>query len=612
MSKRCPACQTDIADGKFCASCGAGLSAGGDRGRLRLSAYAAAPREHVLRPWLTTSLFPRLTRGSRPLFRAGLVLVAAAAVGFALLGWEPGVIATSVFGLPVLFAAYLHEIDFRRSMPARYLALAVVVAVGLGVVWALIAGPIVADAYFAEMGGQLGLAQLLLCGVAIPLTYGCVLVAPAAVVRALDRTGREALDGFTLGAVGAVIVNAAATATLSVPQLGAGSIGVGQPVGGLLAQALVEGVAWPLGSVAAGGVFGLALWFTPKAHDSRWYNRSVIIPAAFLGALGFAVVMGLVDVSPIPMSVYVALQVPITLGAALAVRPVIADALLHEDDAPESAGRLLCDECDSTVDEDEFCSRCGVAIRSRSRTSREARRVRTQPATDGARGTSTYRSVLGPVAAGIATAVGAVVLIAVLVKPAPVNYMCPPDCGHPPKGSPVETNPRFSADGGAFSVAYPGEGTAYEITLDPPGMNGVRAKYISGDTGVLNMFGEPAWGRTARQMVEGVLKSQFPTATIAYAIPNASVGYEPGYGVIADVYPRDTSSSFTRLRVIVMSAVRHDYALIATAAGPFHEFTPDYGTGHPSGANLEVAMDMGKYVNSFRWSGDRHRRQPVG
>ena len=139
MATRCPACEVDVPDGKFCASCGVGLSARGDRGRLRLSAYAAAPREHVLRPWLTTSLFPRLERASRPAFRAGLVSVAAAAVGFALLGWQLGVIATSVFGLPILFAVYLREIGFRRSMPARYLVLAVVVAVGLGVAWALIA-----------------------------------------------------------------------------------------------------------------------------------------------------------------------------------------------------------------------------------------------------------------------------------------------------------------------------------------------------------------------------------------------------------------------------------------------------------------------------------------
>jgi hypothetical protein len=566
---------------------------------------------------VTTALFPQLPRRSRPAFRAGLILVAAAAVGFALLGWQLGVIATSVFGLPILFAVYLREIDIRRSMPGRYLALAAVLALGLGVGWALIAGPVVADAYFAVMGGQLSLAQLLLCGVVIPMTFGCVLVAPAALVRALDRSrSREALDGFTLGAVGATIVNAASTATLLAPQVAMGLAGAGQPVNSLLAEALVEGVAWPLGSVAAGGVFGLALWFTPKANDSRWYRRAVTVPAAFLGALAFAVAMGVVDVAPIPMSVYVALQVPITLAAVLAVRVVIGDALLHEEteDVPEGAadGQIVCDECDHVVEWRGFCSDCGVAIHARSRTSRAARRVPSPPTAGKPQRSTNYRSVLGAVAAGIGISVGAVVLVSALTTPAPADYACPPDCGRPPKGSPIETNPRFSGDEGAFSVAYPGEGTAYEITFDPPGMRGVRAKYVGGDTGVLNLFGEPARDRTARQVVEEVVKSQFPSATVDYEIPNASVGYEPGYGVIADVYPRDSSSTYQRLRVIVMAAVRHDYALIATAAGPFHEFSPDYGTGHPSGANLEVAMDMGKYVNSFRWNGDRHQRQAAG
>jgi hypothetical protein len=40
---------------------------------------------------------------------------------------------------------------------------------------------------------------------------------------------------------------------------------------------------------------------------------------------------------------------------------------------------------------------------------------------------------------------------------------------------------------------------------------------------------------------------------------------------------------------------------VATAVGPYHEFTPTFGTGHPSGVNLALALDMGKYVNSFRW-----------
>ena len=125
---------------------------------------------------------------------------------------------------------------------------------------------------------------------------------------------------------------------------------------------------------------------------------------------------------------------------------------------------------------------------------------------------------------------------------------------------------------------------------------------------MLILFGEPARGRTAKQIAEQLLSTKYSGATVAYEIPNASVGYQPGYGLVADLYPRDASSTYNRVRVIIMVAIRHDYALIAQAAGPYHEFSPSYGTGHPSGANLEVAIDMGKYINSFKWNGDRYGR----
>ena len=79
------------------------------------------------------------------------------------------------------------------------------------------------------------------------------------------------------------------------------------------------------------------------------------------------------------------------------------------------------------------------------------------------------------------------------------------------------------------------------------------------------------------------------------------VGYEPGYGAVFDQYPQDSSGEYTRLRLVTLCAVKNDYALVASAIGPYHEFTPSFGTGHPSGANLALALDMGKYVNSFRW-----------
>jgi hypothetical protein len=56
-----------------------------------------------------------------------------------------------------------------------------------------------------------------------------------------------------------------------------------------------------------------------------------------------------------------------------------------------------------------------------------------------------------------------------------------------------------------------------------------------------------------------------------------------------------------------MVAVKNDFALIAAAAGPFREFSPEFGSGHPSGANFFLALDMAKYVNSFTWRGDPPR-----
>jgi hypothetical protein len=74
-----------------------------------------------------------------------------------------------------------------------------------------------------------------------------------------------------------------------------------------------------------------------------------------------------------------------------------------------------------------------------------------------------------------------------------------------------------------------------------------------------------------------------------------------------EYWPQAATGSYSKMRVLVMVAVKDDLALVAGAAGPFHEFGPDFGAGKPSGANLQLALDMGKYVNSFAWRGDPPR-----
>jgi hypothetical protein len=193
---------------------------------------------------------------------------------------------------------------------------------------------------------------------------------------------------------------------------------------------------------------------------------------------------------------------------------------------------------------------------------------------------------------------------ALVLTPKIAHYMCPPDCGKPPTGTPVMALPRFDAPDGSFSVSYPAPGSAYNVTTTK---SGVTATYTGGDGGVLQLFSEPAKGRSAQEVARALVKRTYPDAKVAYEIPNAMVGYQPGYGEVVDDWPQGSASGYSRVRVLVMTAVKNDVALVAFATGPYHAFGPDFGPGPPSGANLELAQDMGKYVNSFHWKGDPTR-----
>ena len=585
----CPACGNDAPAGEFCGSCGVQRSADRGNGWLRTDAYAAAPGERVLRPWLTSSLFPGLPKRSRKAFRAGLILLVPVLIGFAVLRWQAPMVVTAALGLPVLFLIYLRQIGVRRSIGLRNVVLSLVLGLVLGVAWASVAGRIVARAYAAALGAETNAVEVLLFGGAVPISEALLMVVPAAVVWMVDRSSRRMLDGFAIGALGATALTAATTVTLLVPQLAMGVTAPDRSVGSLVIEALVEGVAWPLVGLAAGGIAGIALWFTRSAgvsHRRRW-----VVPGALLIVLILVGAMGVVDVIPLPSVWYGALHLVNAALAVFVLRIVLAAALVRQKhESVSDSGQLACPECGHEVAVMAFCTDCGVAISAMPRRA------------------ASYAGVLGPMAAALAVVVAVGVVVSIRITPTPEIFVCPPDCGRPPLGTPVESNPRFSGDDGAFSVAYPDEGSAYEVTFDPPGVKGVELKYVGGDTGTLTLFGEPADGRTAKQITQQLLESRYPGAAVDYEIPNASVGYQPGFGVIADVFPTGSTATYNRLRVIVMAAVKHDYALIAAAVGPYHQFSPDYGNGHPSGANVELAMDMGKYVNSFKWYGDRYAR----
>jgi hypothetical protein len=626
----CHACGQNVPAGAFCGECGATLSPqrGDGPGWLRIRAFAAAPDEHLVRPNITSSIFPQLPRRSRTAFRVGLIGLVVLLTALAWLRLEPPLIGISALGFALLFLVYLSQTGGFRDVSIAALTVSSVLGVGLGIGWAVATDAIWSRTYDDVLGTPMTPAQALINLLVIPVIGVLLMLLPVAVVRVWRPGVRESLDGFTIGALGALSFTVAGVLTRGAPEFANGLWATDYPLDALFALAAIRGVAGPLTAAAVGGMVGAALWFRPRTNPEtvrHWYSLTSPLPAITFALLAY-VAQNAIDFAWISYGAIVALYAAIAVLAVIALRAVLQCTLLGEaSDGLSPTQPVLCPQCDHVVPDRAFCVNCGITANAASRSSRRTRRATRPVSIDLAQDTTPqwpgqsipggpYRApaprhtsllrlalLLGTASAIVmATTVG----LALWITPAPANYACPPDCGRPPIGQPVTINPRFTPDDGGFSVSYPGPATAYEATLES---DGVVLELHAGDGGTLHLFAEPAAGRTPRQIADQLISNHFPDATTAYEIPNAQVGYQPGFGAVIDVYKPNAGGGSARLRVLVMVAVKHDLALIAEGAGPYREFTPDFGSGHPSGANFFLALDMGKYVNSFMWRGDPPR-----
>ncbi|QPG72531.1 zinc ribbon domain-containing protein [Mycolicibacterium mucogenicum DSM 44124] len=624
----CEVCQLDVPAGEYCGLCGAPLSEHRHDGPhwLRARSFSAAPGQHLLRLSITSSLFPHLSPRSRTSFMLGLVALVLALVATAMLRLPGALVAVAVLGLPVIFGIYLRESEFNQDAPRGNLWLTAGLAVALGVGWALLTGAVAARSYGIPLGAGIAAARMLRTGLGATLGGLLLMQVPTLVIRLVRPGHREALHGYAIGAHAAIYFTAAATLTRLAPQFGTGMVNRDRPLQGLLVEAGIRGLATPIIAATVGGLIGAALWFTRppnKAHQHRGYVRLTLTLIAVIVAVVYAL-LGLIDAVQLPQFVQLAMYFGLTLVALLALRVGLHLALLHEaHDDYNMDEPLLCTQCGHVVPDAPFCAACGAATRASSRAARQSQRTdRPAPADSLTVGLLPGYSLHAPAYATTPTrttkrvqvtlifVLAAVVVAALLVgvsglleKPA-VRYVCPPECGHPPMGQPVTINPRFTAPDGSFSVAYPATGSAYEVTKDD---HGVLAKLLAGDGGMLQLFSRPATGRQPKDIAAELVKATYPDAKTAYEIPNAMVGYQTGYGIVADWYPQGASRQYSRMRLLVLVAVKNDLALIAAASGPYHRFGPDFGSGKPSAVGLQLALDMGQYVNSFAWRGDPAR-----
>lgn len=638
---RCANCDRDVPVGAFCGHCGAHLTPrpGDGPAWLRPDGLFAAPHETIFRPSLASSLLPQLSELTRRPFNAGLLLIIVSLAVLVELQLPGGLIAVAALGLPMLLAIYWRRSHVFEDIPTWVVWATVVLAIGLALSWVLLSGALVlreaASPFDAGSGGRRVLRQ----GFGVSDGAAAMMLLPIGIVRLLWRRnpesrGPECLDGFVIGVIGALVFTSAATLTKMAPQFATAPVARNQPVQWLFFEAAIRGVTVPLTAACFGGLFGAALWFTRARSTSRFSRRVIVagIVLCALAILGVYALVGWSDVEGTTQLRVLSWHVAMAVFAIIALRIGMQFAVLHEETPPPAGTPLLCLHCRQVVPETAFCPACGASHRASSRHSRSERR-RVRPAgvanDPGRQDDSDRERTIWPgyavpartyTAASlsrqsplpvlthwlIATLALSAVVIgvpALTVKPPP-RYNCPPDCGNPPSGTPVSTNPRFTAPGGLFSVAYPAPGSAYDVTTDA---SGVTARFTGGDGGELRLTSEPATGRTARDVAKAFIDATFPTAHNSYQIPNAMVGFQPGYGEVADVFPLNLENSSTRMRAVVIVAVKNDLALIAAAFGPYHQFGPNFGPGRPSPANVQIAQDMGRYVNSFQWQGDKPR-----
>jgi RNA polymerase subunit RPABC4/transcription elongation factor Spt4/RsiW-degrading membrane proteinase PrsW (M82 family) len=370
----CPQCGQVVPQGHFCGSCGSHLlhHRPGKAAARRLHAYAAFPDEPMYRLSIVSSLFPHLSHHSRAVFRVAVFWLVVILVALAVAGLESPLIAVAALGLPLLFQLYVIETGPYGDDIVVPTLVTLVVGAALGVGWAQIAGPYVQHDLLPVLQSSLTTQSSFVAAVVVPAVGQILMFVPVLLLLMRNRTS-ESLDGFVMGAAGALGFTAAATIAELSSRL-SGGILAHQPFVDVLSEAIIRGVTVPLIAAAATGLFGATVWVKRRRVSSSSTSAKGLWLTSPIGAIAVALLiqvgLGYTDIARLNQAIVVAVHLAAVMLLMAILRVGLHHVLLHEHHDFAIGGPRTCTNCHHVVPAMPFCPQCGVAQNATSRSHR--------------------------------------------------------------------------------------------------------------------------------------------------------------------------------------------------------------------------------------------------
>jgi hypothetical protein len=212
---------------------------------------------------------------------------------------------------------------------------------------------------------------------------------------------------------------------------------------------------------------------------------------------------------------------------------------------------------------------------------------------------------------GLAGIAAVFILISVVAPPAPPGNCQTLVCQiQPPTGAPVENGALYTDSHFGYTARIIDDASSGVSSSTSTASGVLTINYsISGTpVGYLELQGiTDKNSQTAEQIVDSEISQNASGAQLAYVIPGAMIGYQPGYGAAYDYTPNSGNGQSQTQRVIVLASVHNGLAILSIAVGRKVVF----GTGngqlnpddHVSIADSIVALVGDPVLNSVLWPG---------